>query len=173
MHMTKHVFGVYSTAPPPQGRSARPTQAVQATVDAAPPTRSSTTHTGPATVAAYTVAHGRDGEPEWGLVIGDVADGPRAYGRVEDPDLLRRSRPRSGSAGPRYLEAGGRGVNLVPRWVTTPATAGQVTGAATAARVVDRAPTQVRGASRRHRTVPAPNLPASSGSGHQPSELDG
>ena len=45
-------------------------------------------HTGPATIASYTVAHARGGEPEWGLVIADVADGTRAYGRVEDPDLL-------------------------------------------------------------------------------------
>ena len=61
---------------------------MQAKLDAIPPTAIVDQHTGPATVASYTVAHGRDGEPEWGLVIADVADGARAYGRVEDPDLL-------------------------------------------------------------------------------------
>jgi acetyl-CoA C-acetyltransferase len=44
-------------------------------------------HRGPATVASYTVAHGRDGGAEWGLVLADVPGG-RAYARVEDPDLL-------------------------------------------------------------------------------------
>ena len=44
-------------------------------------------HDGPATVAAYTVAHGRDGGPEWGLLVVDVPGG-RAYARVEDPDDL-------------------------------------------------------------------------------------
>jgi hypothetical protein len=40
-------------------------------------------------VATYTVAHSRDGEPEWGLVICDLDDGSRCYGRVADTDLLR------------------------------------------------------------------------------------
>ena len=44
-------------------------------------------HDGPATVAAYSVAHGRDGGPEWGLLVVDVPGG-RAYARVEDADDL-------------------------------------------------------------------------------------
>ena len=44
--------------------------------------------TGPATVATYSVVHGRDGGPEWGLVVVDLPDGSRGYGRVDDPDLL-------------------------------------------------------------------------------------
>jgi acetyl-CoA C-acetyltransferase len=39
-------------------------------------------------MALDTVAHGRDGAAEWGLVLADVAAGVRAYGRVEDPALL-------------------------------------------------------------------------------------
>jgi acetyl-CoA C-acetyltransferase len=89
MHMTKHVFGLYSTAPPPAGRARPPDQArVQARLDATPRTGIVDQHTGPATVASYTVAHARDGDPAWGLVIADLGDGTRAYGRVEDPDVL-------------------------------------------------------------------------------------
>jgi acetyl-CoA C-acetyltransferase len=89
MHMTKHVYGLYSTAPPPGGRVEPPDEAgVQATLDTDPPMTIADRHEGSVTVAAYTVAHSRSGEPAWGLVIGDVGDGRRAYGRVEDPALL-------------------------------------------------------------------------------------
>ena len=88
MHMTKHAFGVYSTTPP-DGAVRPPDPAVQARVDAAaPPVPITDHHAGPATVASYTVAHGRDGAPDWGLVLADLADGSRAYGRVADADLL-------------------------------------------------------------------------------------
>ncbi|MHB8467781.1 MAG: acetyl-CoA synthetase, partial [Acidimicrobiales bacterium] len=76
MHMTKHVFGVYSTAPgpvaPPPPSPAPSTVPIVDTFD------------GTATVASYTVVHARGGAPEWGLVIADLRDGRRAYGRVED-----------------------------------------------------------------------------------------
>ena len=89
MHMTKHVFGLYSTTPPPADAVTPPDQTgVRAHLDAAPPVTIADRHTGEATVASYTVAHGRDGAPAWGLVLADVADGVRAYGRVEDPGLL-------------------------------------------------------------------------------------
>ncbi len=75
MHMTKHVFGLYSTHPP-EGAVGRPDQAgVQAALDAAAPVAIVDRHAGPASIASYTVAHGRDGNPEWGLVLGDVAPG--------------------------------------------------------------------------------------------------
>ena len=32
--------------------------------------------------------HGRDGAPEWGLLVCDVDDGTRCYARVEDGDAL-------------------------------------------------------------------------------------
>jgi acetyl-CoA C-acetyltransferase len=89
MHMTKHVFGLYSTAPPPQG-SARPPddERVRATLATTPPTAIVDQHSGPATVASYTVAHARGGEPDWGLVIADIAPGARTYSRVEDVEVL-------------------------------------------------------------------------------------
>ena len=68
MHMTKHVVGLYSTAPPPAGAVA-PSEAMPA-----PATLPITgTCTGDATVAAYTVAHGRDFSdvsPLKGVVLG-------------------------------------------------------------------------------------------------------
>ncbi len=93
MHMTKHIFGVYSTIPPPgTAGSADHTlerAAVQERLDSFPTRRIRDTYSGPATVAAYTVAHARSGEPEWGLAVCDVPGGERCYARIEDPGLLR------------------------------------------------------------------------------------
>jgi acetyl-CoA C-acetyltransferase len=91
MHMTKHVYGLYATTPPPAGRPTPPDgAAVQARLDAEhPATPIVDRWDGPATIATYTVAHGRGGGAEWALVVADVPDGSgRAYGRVEDADLL-------------------------------------------------------------------------------------
>jgi acetyl-CoA C-acetyltransferase len=86
MHMTKHVYGLYSTepgpvAPPEQGR-------VQAAVDGDGKRAIRDVYDGAATVAAYSVVHGKDGEPEWGVVLCDVPEGDRAYGKVVDADML-------------------------------------------------------------------------------------
>jgi acetyl-CoA C-acetyltransferase len=64
-------------------------------------------------VASYTVAHGREGGPEWGLVIGDVADGRRAYGRVEDAALLADLETEEWVGRTVELVPGAKGVNLV------------------------------------------------------------
>jgi acetyl-CoA C-acetyltransferase len=86
MHMTKHVYGLYSTEP---GAVAPPEQErVQASVDAGGKRAIRDIYDGAATVAAYSVVHGRDGEPEWGVVVGDLPDGDRAYGKVLDAELL-------------------------------------------------------------------------------------
>ena len=88
MHMAKHVAAVWSsepgpsTAPPDSGRSPGRSGGLPAA------TRRSSRHgPGPATVCAYTVAHGRDGAPQQGLVVLDTAAG-RALARVHDADLL-------------------------------------------------------------------------------------
>jgi acetyl-CoA C-acetyltransferase len=92
MHMTKHVYGVYSTAPP-AGGSPQPVdgEVLQAGLDAAPKKPITDTFTGQATVATYTVAHARGGEAEWGLAICDVPDGARAYAKILEPDLLAQA----------------------------------------------------------------------------------
>lgn len=87
MHMTKHVFGVYSTTPgpldPPDGL------AVQDALDAAHPGVDIVdVYAGPATVATYSVVHGRDGGAEWGLAVCDLPTGGRCYAKVLDAGLL-------------------------------------------------------------------------------------
>jgi acetyl-CoA C-acetyltransferase len=89
MHLTKHVFGVYSTTAAAGALAAPDQAAVQARVVAGNPARGITdVYAGPARVAAYTVAHGRDGAAEWGLAVCDVPDGTRAYAKVLDAELL-------------------------------------------------------------------------------------
>jgi acetyl-CoA C-acetyltransferase len=114
MHMTKHVFGLYSTDPPPGGRVEPPDRAgVQAGLDAHPATEIADRHEGPAHLASYTVAHARSGEPEWGLALCDLADGRRAYGRIEDSALLADLEAREWIGETVELVAGAEGVNLV------------------------------------------------------------
>jgi acetyl-CoA C-acetyltransferase len=85
MHMTKHVFGVYAATPgpvePPDASRA------QAVADGAGPARVVAEHDGDAAVRAYSVVHGRDGQPEWALLVCDLADRSRTYAQVRDPAL--------------------------------------------------------------------------------------
>jgi acetyl-CoA C-acetyltransferase len=87
MHMAKHVAAVWSSD---SGSRMTPPDAaaLQAEVDVnQPPRHVLTTFSGPATVCAYTVAHGRDGAAEQGLVVLDTEAG-RALARVYEADLL-------------------------------------------------------------------------------------
>jgi acetyl-CoA C-acetyltransferase len=87
MHMTKHVYGVYSTEPP--SAAPRPDPAtVRQQLDVRPKPEIVHQFAGDATVATYTVLHGRDGGPDWGLVVCDVDDGVRCYGKVRAPAIL-------------------------------------------------------------------------------------
>jgi acetyl-CoA C-acetyltransferase len=85
MHMTKHIAAVYCTDPG-GGFSAEaeaPSEPITVPIVE--------THAGQATIATYSVVHGSDGQPLWGLVVVDLPDGvSRTYGRVEDPDALAR-----------------------------------------------------------------------------------
>jgi acetyl-CoA C-acetyltransferase len=83
MHMTKHGAATYSTEPGPVSIGLVPMPAAE-TVPIADH------HDGPATVAAYSVVHGRELVPEWALLVVDLpGDTPvRAYARVEDADDL-------------------------------------------------------------------------------------
>jgi acetyl-CoA C-acetyltransferase len=88
MHLAKHVAAVWSSAPNPLQPVSVDGDAIQARVEARQPRRPLlTTWSGPATVLAYTVAHGRDGAPQQGLVVLDTEAG-RALARVHQPDLL-------------------------------------------------------------------------------------
>jgi acetyl-CoA C-acetyltransferase len=87
MHMTKHAFAAYSTAPP-QGAAALVPHAEEFHVDGRPVAEE---YEGDATVAAYSVVHGRDGAPEWGLLVCDLPGGRRAYAKSLDRDDLAQA----------------------------------------------------------------------------------
>ena len=97
MNLTKHVYGVYSTE---SGAVAPPKRAdVQASIERAHPARPVVAeYAGDATVAAYSIVHGRDGSPDWGVLVCDVDGGSnggtRAYARVTDPDVLSSAEER-------------------------------------------------------------------------------
>jgi acetyl-CoA C-acetyltransferase len=86
MHLTKHVAAVLSTVPggPPLADEVIVPDLCRPIVD---------THDGPATIAAYTVHHGRDGEPTDAVLVCDLgrpddATAPRCYAMTDDPVLL-------------------------------------------------------------------------------------
>jgi len=88
MHMTKHVYAVYSSEPgpvrPPDYRS------VQAKIDrsARRPVVGSLVRTSAGAIGCYSVTHDRSGVPTSALVVADLADGSRAYARTTRPDDL-------------------------------------------------------------------------------------
>jgi acetyl-CoA C-acetyltransferase len=89
MHMTKHVFGVYCTAP---GRLVPPEESViQADLDRSPRPSVLPEFEGDAEVRAYSVVHGRDGGAESALLVCDVGEGARTYARVEDAGLCAQA----------------------------------------------------------------------------------
>lgn len=115
MHMTKHAYGVYSTTPP--AVAPRPDeQAVQKKLDQRPPKTIRDVHTGAATVVTYTVLHGRDGSPEWGLLVCDVDDSSRCYARVSDADVLRELEASECVGRAVELTTGDNNVNQFVRW---------------------------------------------------------
>lgn len=85
-YLTKHAFGVYSTAPPTAG--AYRWRSTQAEVDATPSRALDEAPDGPVTIETYTVMHGRDGEPEQGLAAVRTANDDRAWGVTTDPDTM-------------------------------------------------------------------------------------
>src|SRR5690606_30916852 len=111
MHMTKHVYAVYSTEP---GQVRPPdTARVQSRLDADPLPVIRDTYTGDVDVLAYSVVHGRDGAPEWGLVVCELDGGDRCYGRVEDRALLADMETVEWVGRRLALRANDRNVNLV------------------------------------------------------------
>ena len=118
MHMTKHVYGVYSTEPP-SGAAPRPDErGVQKGLDERPVKAIRETHTGDATVATYTVLHGREGNAEWGLLVCDVDERTRCYARVSDADMLAELEATECVGRTVRLETGDNNVNGAIRWVS-------------------------------------------------------
>lgn len=83
MHMTKHVFGVYSTEPPQSLPRCSSTH-----TDAALGREIVDTFDGDVVIAAYTVHHGRDGDPTDALLLCDLDAQHRCYAKGYDPSLL-------------------------------------------------------------------------------------
>ena len=83
MHMTKHVFGVYSS----QSGAVAPPSAVP------PPAKTPVVaaHEGAATVAAYSVVHDREGGPARAVLVCDLPDGARTYATLTDVEVCRRA----------------------------------------------------------------------------------
>lgn len=78
MHMQKHAYGVWSTDPGAGVvRDPAPYVAVEEPVEIVG------SPAGTATVATYSVLHGRDGEPEKALLVCDLAEGGRCYAFLE------------------------------------------------------------------------------------------
>ncbi len=83
MHMTKHVYGIYSTQPgdvePPNQES------IQSRLDSQPQCNIVENYNGEATVATYSVIHSRDGEIDKAVLVCDVDD-QRAYALLTDSE---------------------------------------------------------------------------------------
>ncbi len=80
-YLTKHAFCVYSTAPPERPFAH---EDLQAQVDALPTRKVAEDFSGAASVEAYSVMYGGDGEPEIGHAALRLPDGRRAWGNVTD-----------------------------------------------------------------------------------------
>jgi acetyl-CoA C-acetyltransferase len=112
-YVTKHSFGVYSTAAP-QGPWRREAPAVlQAQLDALPKAPFTEAPQGPATVETYTVMHGKDG-PDFAVVFGRlIATGQRFVANLpDDPPALWELQNRDSLGRPGRAQRGADGRNL-------------------------------------------------------------
>jgi len=107
MHLTKHTYAIWSTDPGGTLGDATP-------VFTADPVEIVSLYDGPATVAGYTVAHGRDGVAEKGVLVVDLPGGGRAHAHVLEGELLVDAMSRELVGRPVRLLSDGK-VN-VARW---------------------------------------------------------
>ncbi|MGV9774386.1 acetyl-CoA acetyltransferase [Streptosporangium sp. NPDC003464] len=87
MHLTKHTYAIWSTEPGGSLGDGEP-------VHTAEPVPIVTGYEGAATVAGYTVAHGRDGAADRGVLIADLPGGGRAHAQLRHPDLIAEAESR-------------------------------------------------------------------------------
>ena len=88
--LTKHAVGIYSARPPAREWAPREDAAEQAALESASHPELAAEAAGQGVVEAYTVTHGRNGEPEQGIVVGRLRDRRRFIANTEaDPSLLR------------------------------------------------------------------------------------
>jgi acetyl-CoA C-acetyltransferase len=91
MMMSNHVYALYSTTPPKPQLRYPDARALQARLDAIPQREIDDAYIGSATIAAYTVMHGRDGAAQRGAAICDLPSGARCYANIRNPDILERA----------------------------------------------------------------------------------
>ncbi|NUW35099.1 acetyl-CoA synthetase [Nonomuraea sp. SMC257] len=87
MHLTKHAYAIWSTEPGGALGDGSP-------VFTADPVPIVDGYEGPALVAGYTVAHGRDGAAERGVLVVDLPGGGRAHALVHEPGLIEEAEAR-------------------------------------------------------------------------------
>jgi len=88
-YATKHSIGVYASRPPEHmGKEPFAWRDLQPEVDALPQCRVDSEASGPVTVESYTVAYGREGNPERGILACRTPDGVRAWANITDADTL-------------------------------------------------------------------------------------
>jgi acetyl-CoA C-acetyltransferase len=105
MHMQKHAFGLWSTAPGPvTPPPARATTAWPKLID--------DVAEGAATVATFSVLHGRDGEPASALLVCDLPGGRRAYATLDGGPLAFEEIERDELIGRQVSLTSSDGVNL-------------------------------------------------------------
>ena len=110
MHMQNHVFAVYSATP----AKLEPVEeaAVQVQVDEDGKCSIQHPASGAATIAAYSVVHGRQGAA-WGVAVCDLTDGQRCYARTDDPELMESMQDSEWVGRAVVLEGDGRGPNRI------------------------------------------------------------
>jgi len=108
MHMTHHVYAVYSAEP---GDVAVPdVEAAQRRTEAAGRRAIAASGRGPATLATYSVVHDRAG-PSLGVAVCELPDGRRCYAQTGDADLMRALESSEWVGREVVLEDAGGGVN--------------------------------------------------------------
>ena len=91
-YLTKHSATILSRQPNPNpsASSQPPTSDMRRSTWSSPAVQSVTEANGPATVETYTIAHGRDGSPNQGIIIGRLTDSNARFlaNTPADPKLL-------------------------------------------------------------------------------------
>jgi acetyl-CoA C-acetyltransferase len=104
--ITKHAIGVYSTEPPADGFKWSDAQD-EADVLTKPRDVAPEDYEGKVTIEAWTVMHGRDGEPENGIAAALLADGRRTWGTTQDADVLQAMTVEEFAGRPAQLDGNG------------------------------------------------------------------
>ena len=112
-YVTKHAFGVYSTAAPPGPWRREAPSVLQTQLDALPKAPFTQAPQGAATIETYTVMHGRD-SPDFGVVFGRLSEGGQRFiaNLPDDPAGLWDLQQRDSLGRPGQVHRAADGRNL-------------------------------------------------------------